>query len=545
MHSRSEKLGESATFLAAPRSGEPETFGRYVLHAPIARGGMATIHLARLIGAEGFSRIVAAKRLHPQFTEDPDFVSMFHEEARIASKIHHPNVVPVLDVVLVGTEVILVQEYVHGVPLDKLFKAAVADGKPAPVAVVIAIVAGVLSGLHAAHETKDESEQPLEIVHRDVSPQNVMVSLDGVPRLLDFGIAKAASSVYETRAGLLKGKLAYMPPEQLGGEAVNRTADVYSTGVLLWELLVHRRLHEGRGEMDIIKAVMDGNPETLTGAVIEARASIPVERWAQLVALEPVVARALSATPEDRYPTAAAMLDALLQAARAAPAMEVAQWVKVLGADYLERRQQVIASNEESWRSHSRIIAAAVGGENPAESGMKLAPPRSDGLGGATRAAASFREATKRESADADDGSWAQLRRSRLVPWVIAAVLLLSSGILLGVVGGQRPPVVEAVAPPSSDPPAIIVAAAAPKSTEAPVAIIVPALKPHVASAPQVRWAPPPKAPAVQSAHAATSAPAVASIGPSSAPPASKREPDCSPPFYFEGNKKLYKPGCL
>src|SRR5438552_2735994 len=150
------------------QSTPPQSFGRYVLHAPIARGGMATIHIARLIGAEGFSRLVAAKRLHPQYTEDPDFVAMFHDEARIASKIHHPNVVPVLDVVLSGQEVILVQEYVHGVPLDKLFKSALlSDDNPIPVSVAVAIIAGVLSGLHAAHETKDEMGESLNIVHRD------------------------------------------------------------------------------------------------------------------------------------------------------------------------------------------------------------------------------------------------------------------------------------------------------------------------------------------------------------------------------------------
>src|SRR3954463_413939 len=137
----------------------PQTFGRYVLHAPIARGGMATVHIARLVGAEGFSRLVAAKRPHPHFTEDPEFVTMFHDEARIASRIHHPNVVPVLDVVLEGHEVIIVQEYVHGVPLDRLFKAAlVSEDTQIPVAIVVAIISAVLAGLHAAHETKDEMD---------------------------------------------------------------------------------------------------------------------------------------------------------------------------------------------------------------------------------------------------------------------------------------------------------------------------------------------------------------------------------------------------
>src|SRR5580693_5147504 len=130
--------------------------GRYVLHAPIARGGMATIHLARLLGAEGFSRLVAAKRLHPQFTEDAEFLAMFLDEARIASKVHHPNVVPVLDVVHDGAEVVLVQEYVHGVPLDKLLRAAREAHVVLPVGVVVAVVRDMLAGLFAAHEAKDE-----------------------------------------------------------------------------------------------------------------------------------------------------------------------------------------------------------------------------------------------------------------------------------------------------------------------------------------------------------------------------------------------------
>ena len=201
--SESPALAASAVVKSAPLS-----FGRYVLHAPIARGGMAQVYTARLVGAEGFNRLVAAKRLHPQFTDDPDFVTMFHDEARIASKIHHPNVVPVLDVVVEGSEVILVQEYVHGVPLDRLFKVALAGDGPIPIGIVIAIIGGVLSGLHAAHETRDETDQPLNIVHRDVSPQNVMVSVDGIPRLLDFGIARAELCVHVTREGVFKGKVA-------------------------------------------------------------------------------------------------------------------------------------------------------------------------------------------------------------------------------------------------------------------------------------------------------------------------------------------------
>ncbi|MBA3542817.1 MAG: serine/threonine protein kinase [Deltaproteobacteria bacterium] len=167
------------------------TIGRYVLHRQIARGGMATIHIARLMGDEGFSRIVAAKRLLPEFAEDADFVAMFLDEARIASKVHHRNVVPVLDLVNTGDEVILVQEYVHGVPLHWLLRTARQTRTVIPLEVAVAIAGQVLAGLQAAHDTTDEVGAPLHIVHRDVSPPNVMVAADGTARLLDFGVAKA------------------------------------------------------------------------------------------------------------------------------------------------------------------------------------------------------------------------------------------------------------------------------------------------------------------------------------------------------------------
>src|SRR5262245_32829395 len=167
------------------------TVGRYLLHRQIARGGMATIHIARLLGDEGFSRLVAAKRLLSEYAQDAEFVTMFLDEARVASKVHHRNVVPVLDVVTTDTDVILVQEYVHGVPLNVLLREARRTKTHMPVRVAVSIASGVLAGLQAAHTTVDEVGIPLNIVHRDVSPHNVMIAIDGTARLLDFGVAKA------------------------------------------------------------------------------------------------------------------------------------------------------------------------------------------------------------------------------------------------------------------------------------------------------------------------------------------------------------------
>ncbi|MFS8070161.1 MAG: serine/threonine-protein kinase, partial [Byssovorax sp.] len=262
----------------------PTVVGRYVLHAPIARGGMATIHLARLLGAEGFSRTVAAKRLHPQFTEDAEFLKMFLDEARIASKVHHPNVVPMLDVVQSGTEVILVQEYVHGVPFDKLLRAVNQQKKVLPIGVVVAIVSGMLAGLHAAHEATDELGHALGIVHRDVSPQNVIVGVDGIPRLLDFGVAKATLSSHVTRAGVFKGKLAYTSPELLQG-VVTQSTDIYAASVVLWEALAGRRLYIAMNEAELVSAVMTGAVTKLTDAVVQSL--VPPERWELIQKLEP------------------------------------------------------------------------------------------------------------------------------------------------------------------------------------------------------------------------------------------------------------------
>jgi eukaryotic-like serine/threonine-protein kinase len=233
--------------VAEEAMGKP--LGRYVLFDAIARGGMATVHFARLSGPVGFSRTVAIKRLHANFATDPEFVAMFLDEARLAARIRHPNVVPTLDVVASGGEVFIVLEYVSGEALVKLWRGHNARGEIIPVPISLAIMANALQGLHAAHEVRDEQGHPLGIVHRDVSPQNIIVGTDGVARVLDFGVAKAAGRLQETGdSGALKGKIAYMAPEQITGGAVSRQTDVYAASVVLWELLTGRRLVDGEND---------------------------------------------------------------------------------------------------------------------------------------------------------------------------------------------------------------------------------------------------------------------------------------------------------
>jgi serine/threonine protein kinase len=215
---------------AAPSRPGALRVGRYIVEDRIAAGGMATVHIGRLRGAAGFSRTVAIKRLLPQLACNPEFESLFVHEARLVARIQHPNVVATLDVVAEAGELVLVMEYVHGETLSRLMQAVAARSERVPQRIVLAIIRDALYGLHAAHEARDRHGAPLDIVHRDISPQNLMVGADGVTRVLDFGIAKAATSVELTREGVVRGKAAYMAPEQLLASEVTRRGAVGDLG---------------------------------------------------------------------------------------------------------------------------------------------------------------------------------------------------------------------------------------------------------------------------------------------------------------------------
>jgi serine/threonine protein kinase len=295
----------------------PQVVGRYMLHGKIASGGMAAVHLGRLIGAVGFSRTVAIKRMHPHLTEDPEFVSMFLDEARLAARVRHPNVVGTLDIVAEGSELFLVMDYVQGETLARLLHASVKRGARVSVPIVAALASGILHGLHAAHEARDEQGQPLGIVHRDVSPQNVIVGVDGVPRVLDFGVAKAVGRLQTTREGQLKGKLSYMAPEQITGQEATRRTDVYAASVVFWEALAGRRLFRDDNEGAVLKRVLEGQ--------IDAPSSQNPEVPA---ALDAIALRGLARNPEDRFATARDMANAIEGAVALAIPSLVGAWVE-------------------------------------------------------------------------------------------------------------------------------------------------------------------------------------------------------------------------
>jgi serine/threonine protein kinase len=321
----------------ANRVAAPRAVGRYVLFDEIAAGGMAAVHLGRMTGVAGFARTVAIKRLHPQYAKDPEFVSMFIDEARLAARIAHPNVVSTIDVVSDDGEMLLVMEYVFGASLSHLCQRTRARNEALPIGIAVAIVTGALYGLHAAHEAKSDAGELLGVVHRDVSPQNILVGVDGVARVVDFGIAKAVGRLQTTHDGQLKGKAAYMAPEQIRAAPIDRKTDIYAASVVLWEALAGKRLFSTEHPMATMNAVF----EKPVPRVSEVRSSVPP-------ALDEIVARGLSRDPGDRFPTARAMAIALETAVHQATTREVGDWVQIEAAETLSRRAQLAAQIESS-----------------------------------------------------------------------------------------------------------------------------------------------------------------------------------------------------
>jgi serine/threonine protein kinase len=316
----------------------PVIIGRYALYDEIASGGMASVHIGRLLGPVGFSRTVAIKRMHANLAKDPEFVSMFLDEARLAARVRHPNVIGTLDVVALSGELFLVMEYVLGESLFRLMKTARDSAKPIPLPIVSAILVGVLDGLHAAHEATNEREEPLSIVHRDVSPHNIIVGAnDGLARVLDFGIAKAADRTHSTRDGQIKGKLSYMAPEQLSSGVVDRTSDVYSAAVVLWEAITGSRLFPGESELkSMVMKVLSTEPESPSRYV----PGLSPE-------LEALVMRGLKKSPEERIQTAREMARRLQKIVPAAPASDVAEWVQSMAGNVIGERARRVAIIEQ------------------------------------------------------------------------------------------------------------------------------------------------------------------------------------------------------
>jgi serine/threonine-protein kinase len=292
----------------------------YELDSKLAVGGMASVHLGRAVGQGGPREVVAIKRLHEHLAHDPAFANVLLQEARITQRIRHPNVVRTLDVVTGDDELLLVMEYVPGETVARLLRATAAQKQTCSVEIAASVIRDTLRGLEAAHQTKDESGELLEIVHRDVSPQNIIVGTSGVAKVLDFGIAKVIGSQVHTRTNELKGKIGYMAPEVLDFSFATPQADVWAAAVTLWEMLCGQRLFKGDSEASTWLQVTSGEIRT------------PGEVRGAPTPLDDIVMRGLSREPSKRYASAAQMADDIERAVVPAPAATVAAWVASLSS---------------------------------------------------------------------------------------------------------------------------------------------------------------------------------------------------------------------
>jgi serine/threonine protein kinase len=307
----------------------PPRIGKYEPLIRLASGGMASLYIARHAGAGGFERLVAIKRVHRHLLGNREFCDMFLDEARISSLIRHANVVPVIDIAEADGELFLVLEYVESLSLAQLLAAAQAADELLPPPVVSRIMSDALAGLHAAHEALDMRGASLHVVHRDVSPHNILVDTHGMSSIIDFGIAKAASRLATTNSGQFKGKVRYMAPEQVKQQPVDRRADVFSAGVVLYEALTGRGLFRGVDEGDTVLSVLVTkipDPSSIAPGVSEQ--------------LDAVARQALERRRDSRFSTAARFREALEEACPPAATDEVAAIVARLGGEVLARRRE-------------------------------------------------------------------------------------------------------------------------------------------------------------------------------------------------------------
>ncbi len=564
--------------MTAAERGPLRVVGRYAVYNEIAAGGMATVHIGRLLGPVGFARTVAVKRLHPQFAKDPEFVSMFLDEARLAARVQHPNVVATIDVVATDGELFLIMDYVRGESLSKLVRTVKKQGGRMPPRIAASICCGFLHGLHAAHEAKNERGDRIDLVHRDVSPQNVLVGADGIARVLDFGIAKAAGRVQVTRDGQIKGKLAYMPPEQLSGRELTRAVDIYAGAVVIWETLTGERLFKGETESETLAKILRDD-------VLPPSEVVP----GLGTVFDAPILRALSRDPKQRHATARELAFELEKCVGVASASEVGEWVENMVGSILSAREDQIAEIESN-SSNLRIsdsgrpepdtdsdsdamnvpsalastllgIGAPSSGSKAKESERRRAPPTptapmSPMVVDALRAQASDESTGSRITGSLLTGTLS-LPVDKRLPILACAVGLLVLLVIVGVVVAHRPEAAQTPALASS----VSSVSSAPESSSATLASAapMPAIPDPEPAASAVASAPPaPSAPASSAAAPSEAATTVSAPHPTSvrpAPPVAPVRPpvvttprkDCNPNYTVDPatGRKKYKLECM
>ena len=341
---------------------------RYLLHQEIASGGMGAIYLAKLPSEGGFSKVVAVKVMHAQYARNADFRAMFLDEARIVAGIRHPNVVSTLDILEEGGELFLVMDYVHGPSLSSVLADLRDTEDLLAQEISAAIMVDVLEGLGAAHEARSDRGAALGIVHRDISPQNILLSSDGTARVVDFGIALAADRLHLTTPGEVKGKASYMPPEQAQGHAVDRRADIYAVGVTMFELCTGRRPFLGKMTEVMLKQITEAPPRP---SALHSRVTPDLER---------VILKAMAKDPEARYDSARAMADAIRGAIVLPQRRVVADWLSLHQKRFFERRDaQLFELQAIDTGPGQSLIAAALAFPDDAtipDGALRMSPRR-------------------------------------------------------------------------------------------------------------------------------------------------------------------------
>ncbi|MBP9824364.1 MAG: TonB family protein [Thermoanaerobaculia bacterium] len=302
-----QKISIQPSFLQPPSS----EFGQYTLLERIAVGGMAEVWKARMKGVEGFQKTVAIKKILPHLTDSSDFVTMFIDEAKLAAQLNHNNIIHIYDLGKIGDDYFIAMEFVDGKDLRSILNSARAESRPLPLGLALLVGSRLASALDHAHRQKDFEGRALGLVHRDVSPQNVLISYEGDIKLCDFGIVKAVTKASKTQMGALKGKLQYMSPEQAWGRPVDARSDIFSLGSLLFEMLTGRRLFSGESEMSVLDAVREGRIQ----APRDLDPRLPLE-------VNALVLKALARDPDDRFSSAGEMqreIDGILASLKPAP----------------------------------------------------------------------------------------------------------------------------------------------------------------------------------------------------------------------------------
>jgi eukaryotic-like serine/threonine-protein kinase len=324
---------------------------RYELLCPIASGGMATVWLARLRGKRGFEKLFAIKTIRTELVDDARFQEMFLDEARIASGIQHPNVAQILDLGEQDDVLFIVMEWVDGDSLAKIRRLLAKRDATLPVGIVLRVLSDACGGLHAAHELRDERGEPLEIVHRDVSPHNILLANSGAAKVIDFGIAKAQNRRQgETRTGIVKGKIQYMAPEQVKkGAPVDRRADVWALGMCLHELVMGRLPYDGEDDVGVIRRLMADEAPAIAS-------DVPTE-------IARVLARSMVLDPDARFPTAAGMQRALEGAMKelgaSASSEDVAAFARSELPELGRRRREAVGKAIEEARERGTPVTDA------------------------------------------------------------------------------------------------------------------------------------------------------------------------------------------